>query len=102
MPSWKRASNGFSKWVSVNREKPRPSRRRTTHAPGGRRRAWKTSRARIRPSNSAGLIVGQLLVPVQDRETSLPEQPDVVQPVEPLGGGRRAQPLAGSVQGHLG
>src|SRR5690349_2673895 len=102
MPSWNRGSNGFSKRVSVNREKPRPSRRKITHAPGGRRSEWKTSRPRIRPSNSSGFLVGQLLAPVQDRETPLAEQPDVVKSLEPFGQGREAQPLAGGVQGHLG
>src|SRR5438552_3343779 len=98
MPSWKRASNGFSKRISVNREKPRPSRRRMIHAPGGRRSEWKTSRARIRSSNSSGLIVGHLLIPVQNLEPSLAEQSDVGEPVESLGESRPAQPLAGGIQ----
>src|SRR5947209_19470349 len=102
MLSWKRGSKGFSKRLSVNREKPRPSRRRITHAPGGRRREWKTSRARIRASNSSGLIVGHLFSPVQHLEPPRAEQPDVEEPVEPLGQGRPAEPLMSGVQGDAG
>ncbi len=69
--SWNRTSNGFSKRASVKREKPRPSSRRITQAPGRSRSEWKTSRARIRLSISSGLVVAQLLAPVPNLETPL-------------------------------
>src|SRR5687768_36452 len=102
MRPWNWSSKGFSKRVWVNLEKPRPSRRRITQAPGTKRREWKTSRARIRSSNSSGRIVGWLLAPVQDLELPRAEQADVIETVEPLGERGNAQALVRGKEGDVG
>src|SRR4051812_44412946 len=101
MHSWNAGSNGFSKRVSVKREKPRPSTRTTAHTPGSSRSEWKYSRERSRASNESLSIV-RLLDPARDLEPARARQAHVVQHVESFGGRGSLQSLHRCIEGDVG